>query len=663
MRTEATALRLLAAGTTFLSAFLLFEVQPMIAKLILPWFGGSAAVWTTAIVFFQVMLLLGYTYAHGISRRFSPRHQLYIHGGLLAASLLVLPVLPNPLWRPAGTEDPILRILGLLLTTVGLPYFALAATSPLTQAWLSRTRQIETKSLYRYYALSNVASLVALLAYPVVIEPWLAGRTQAVVWSAAYVLFAVMCLALGWQTLAGEAATKHEPAVAPVGWGQQTQWLVLAFLASALSLSVTNHLCMNVAAIPFLWVLPLGLYLLTLILCFDSDRWYQRAIVLPLHAIVMVGAAWVLLNETPAWSVRVVIPVFSAALFTGCLFLHGELALRRPPAAQLTRFYLMMSLGGALGALVVALGAPYLLHANHELAATMFVIAMATLFLEYRRSLVTDLLWASVAVAVVVHTSASVLATESAARVRMRNFYGALRIVDTPGKRLMVHGVVSHGMQLRERPKLATTYYGRDSGVDLALRERRAVLQGGPLRVGVIGLGAGTLAAYGQPGDTFRFYELNPQVELLARREFSYLKDCAARVEMVLGDGRLSLEREAPQRFDVLVVDAFSGDSVPVHLLSREALDVYGRHLAAGGWLALHVSNTVLDLVPVARSLDPRQSAHLHVGVDESIGRSESDWVLIGKLTPELIARSLPLRGNLPRTWTDDHHDLLGILK
>ena len=656
-------LRALAAGTTFLSAFLLFEVQPMIAKLILPWFGGSAAVWTTALVFFQVMLLLGYTYAHGLTRRFSPRQQLYIHGGLLAASLLMLPVLPNPLWRPAGGEDPILRILGLLLTTVGLPYFALAATSPLTQAWLSRTQQVETKSLYRFYALSNIAALVALLAYPVVIEPWLAGRTQAVVWSAAYVLFAALCLGLGWQTLAGPAAAKRQPVAEPVGWGRQAQWLVLAFLASALSLSVTNHLCMNLASIPFLWVLPLGLYLLTLILCFDSDRWYRRMIVLPVHGVVMAGAAWVLLNETPGWSVRIVIPVFAVALFTGCLFLHGELALRRPAAGQLTRFYLMMSLGGALGALVVALGAPYLLHANHELAVTMGVIAMATLFMEYKRSLITDMLWACVAVAVVVYTSASVVATESAARVRMRNFYGALRIVDTPLQRSMVHGVVSHGMQLRDRPRIATTYYGRDSGVELALRERRAALPGASLRVGVIGLGAGTLAAYGQAGDTFRFYELNPQVELLARREFSYLKDSLARVEMVLGDGRLSLEREAPQRFDVLVVDAFSGDSVPVHLLSQEALAVYQRHLAAGGWLALHVSNTVLELVPVARSLAPRQAAHLHVEADEAIGRAESDWVLIGDLPPALLSRSRPLKAPLPRTWTDDHHDLLGILK
>jgi len=663
LRQRALALRVLAVVTTSLSAFLLFEVQPMIAKLILPWFGGSAAVWTTALVFFQVMLLLGYFYAHGLTRRFRPPQQLAIHAGLLAVSLLALPVLPNSTWRPAGSEDPVWRILGLLLATVGLPYFMLAATSPLVQAWLGRGEQLESRTLYRYYALSNVASLVALLAYPVVIEPWFSGRSQAWVWSGAYVVFAVFCLLLGRKALAGVSRAAEPKVASPVSAARQAQWLVLAFLASALSLAVTNHLCMNVAAIPFLWVLPLGLYLCTLILCFDSDRWYRRSVLLPLHALAMAGAAWALANETPSWSVRIIIPVFAAALFTGCFFLHGELALRRPAPAQLTRFYLIMSLGGALGALVVALGAPYLLQANHELPLTMIAVAMATLFLEYRRSLTTDLCWTVVAVAVLVWTSASILATESSARVRMRNFYGALRIVDTPDRTFMVHGVVSHGMQFRQRPRLATSYYGPGSGVEQAFREQRTLTPGRSLRIGVIGLGAGTLAAYGQPGDWFRFYELNPQVSLLAQRDFRYLQDTPARWAVTMGDGRLSLEREPAQRYDLLVVDAFSGDSVPVHLLSVESMAVYRRHLAEKGWLALHVSNSVLDLVPVARTLDPARSIHLHVEADDSIGRAESDWVLIGDFPQALRHRARPSPGSLPQPWTDDHHNLFGILK
>lgn len=656
-------LRVLAATTTFSSAFLLFAVQPMIAKLILPWFGGSAAVWSTALVFFQVMLLLGYAYAHALTRWLSPVWQFFVHGAVLIMSVAMLPVMPDPAWRPTGHENPAAWILGLLTVTVGLPYFALAATSPLTQAWLSRDGRIPASAIYRYYALSNGASLVALIAYPLVVERALPGPAQSYLWSAAFGLFALCCGWLGWRTM---TAARPAGALANVaeepGLARQMQWLVLAFVASALSLSVTNHLCMNVAAIPFLWVLPLAVYLSTLILCFDSDRWYRRAVALPIHGLALAGAAWVLLHETPEWSVRVLAPVFALTLFTGCFYLHGELAARRPATGQLTRFYLIMSLGGALGALTVALGAPVWLRANHELAIALSAVALTTLFLEYRRHLALDLAWAAVAVFVIVHTGGAAVAREAAARVSVRNFHGALRIVDQPERVTMVHGVVSHGTQLRDRPSLATAYYGPGSGIEFALRERRQAMHGRPLRVGVIGLGAGTLAAYGKPGDVFRFYELNAEVDRLARREFTYLRDSAAHCETVVGDGRLSLEREAPQRYDILAVDAFSGDSVPVHLLSREALAVYRRHLAPGGWIALHVSNSVLDLVPVARALDPEHAAHLHVDEDRAIGRSESDWVVLGVLTPA-IQRSSRATARRAKVWTDDHHDLFSVLK
>jgi SAM-dependent methyltransferase len=670
--------RWLAAATIFLGAFLLFQIQPILAKLVLPWYGGSAAVWAACILFFQAALFLGYVYAHWLTRSFSPRQQGVIHGVLLGVSLLTLPVVPGAEWKPGGGEDPLLGILSLLTVCVGLPHFLLAATSPLVQAWL--VRSTPWKLPYRFYALSNLASLGALLAYPVVVDPLLETQRQALYWSCGYILYAMVCGVMAVKSAGprgGEPSQRDEAEVEErPGRRRQLSWVVLAALPSLLSLAVTNHLTQNVAAIPLLWIVPLAIYLLTLILCFDGDGWYRRAVFLPLNALALSGAGYVLLRPELDTSLRLQLPLFSAALFVYCMFLHGELVRRKPSGRYLTQFYLMMALGGALGGVSVGLGAPYLLRGYYELPIGLAACAMTALFLEYRQSWTRDMLWAVVAVWSVVVASSSISAAEREAKVVDRNFYGGLRVFDkpargsTPAHRALVHGTITHGNQfadikMRREP---TAYYARGTGVDLALRE----FQGPSARIGVIGLGVGTLAAYGRTGDIYRFYEINPRVNELARGEFFYLRDSAARTETVLGDGRLSLEREPPQQFDVLVVDAFSGDSIPVHLLSLEAFRLYFRHLKPEGVLALHVSNIVLDLRPVAATA-ARELAKGVVAVgnqaDEQKLRFPAIWMLVAdkeqiESRPALKAAASPIP---PKpgfvAWNDRYSNLLGVLR
>ena len=670
--------RLLAAATTFLSAFLLFQVQPIIARQILPWFGGSAAVWTTCLLFFQCVLFFGYVYAHWITHRLRPRQQATLHTTLLILSLLALPAIPATTWKTTAGGEPITRILGLLAVTVGLPYAILSATSPLVQSWLSRA---PGQSLpYRFYALSNVASLLALLAYPVGIEPWLPVRAQALWWSVLYAVFALCCAQCAWYapSLAGTAAglpveagggdAPRPPAAAPLR--TRARWVTLAAIPTTLSLAVTNHLCQNVAPIPFLWIVPLGIYLLTLILCFDGDGWYRRGLFLPAYLAASAGAAWLLVHESPDNSVRLLIPFFAGLLFLACMYFHGELARRKPAAAQLTSFYLMMSLGGAIGALLVAIGAPLWLAGDYELVIALALAALALLMLEYRKHWALDAVCAAAAIALFVAASATIGAKRASARLSERNFYGSLRIVDSGGQRAMVHGVVSHGVQLLD-PRLRhelTAYYARGSGVERAVE----LLRKPGMRVGIIGLGVGNLAALAAPGDHYHFYELNPRVAALARSEFSFLSDCRGLVEITIGDGRLALEQQPPQRFDLLVIDAFSGDSIPFHLLSLEAIRQYHRHLAPGGVIAFHVSNSVLNLVPVARRLALAMGLaplHIHATADAALHRAESDWVLAGLPARWANAPALSALGVAPGTdapapvWTDDYSNLFQVLK
>jgi hypothetical protein len=666
----------------FLGAFLLFQIQPMIAKMILPWFGGSAMVWTACMLFFQTMLLLGYMYAHWLSRQTNPR-AYWLHIGLLAASLLLLPVIPSAWWKPAGDENPLPRILGLLLVTVGGPYFLLSSTSPLVQTWYSRRSGGATP--YRLFSLSNFASLLALLSYPVLVEPWVPTHIQGILWSCEYAVFALLLAWLAYGSAAHPslrlnlnsttAPSRSEDSESP-SCRQRAMWIILPACASFLLLATTNHLCQNIAVVPFLWIVPLSLYLLSFILCFDHAHWYRRKLMLPFYAAALAGAGYLLTYEVPGSLILLHIVAYLVTLFIACMFCHGELALRKPAPAHLTEFYLMVSLGGAAGSALVAVAAPLLFRSVYEFSLGLAACAALALILEYRRSLLTDALWAGLAVWLVVVSGAQITATAAGSRLMARSLYGSVRVSDSinprtgESERTLVHGVIAHGVQLlspalRREP---TGYYGRLSGAGRALQRPGAR----PLKVGIIGLGAGTMAAYGRLGDEYRFYELDPLIIQTAQDQFTFLRDSAAKVEIVAGDGRLALERERERRFDVLAVDAFSGDSIPVHLLSREAFQLYFDRLAPHGVLALHLSNSFLDLLPVAgRAAQAlgKSARVVEINQDFRQHRAHSQWVLLAD-SPQTLDRLLPPGSWSPapapawlRPWTDDYSNLFQILK
>jgi hypothetical protein len=676
---------LLYACTVFLSAFLLFQIQPMIAKIILPWFGGSAAVWITAMLFFQLMLLGGYLYAHWLVRSLKLKTQAALHATLLLASLAFLPVWPAAAWRPTGAEEPILRILGLLALSVGLPYFLLATTSPLIQAWYSaRHRQALP---YRLFALSNLASLLGLLAYPFLLEPHITLRQQSVGWSGAYAAFIVCCLAASLASLRGPAPeppgtaalpeTARAPgleasAAAPPPLREQLICLLLACCASTLMLAVTNHLTQNVASIPFLWILPLSLYLLSFVLTFDLERLYHRTVFLWLLSGALAVMSYALTYWTSRQNLRLVIFVFCAGLLVSCIFCHGEVVKRKPAPRYLTSFYLMLSAGGALGGLLVGGVAPLALPGYFELP--MALIACAILMLltaKLRTRRYTAAVCVLAALATIYLDSQYLLVYSRSARQMARNFYGSLRVLTYQGgtrdeNRVLVNGAVIHGKQFTDpaRSREHVSYYSAGSGVGLALRS----LGQAPLRVGVIGLGAGSLASFAEPGDLYRFYEINPLVETMARSEFSYLSQCPGKLEIVTGDGRLALEGEQPQRYDLLAVDAFSGDAIPVHLITAQALRLYFKHLAPGGLLALHITNSHLDLEPVVERLARDFGKQALVVVDrEGDGREISRWALLSSepIQAPLITKAALRLASRPelRLWTDDYNNLFQILK
>lgn len=669
--------RFLTAASIFLSAFLLFQVQPIMARFVLPWYGGSAAVWGACILFFQSLLFFGYLYAHWLSGRLGAGAQTLVHGSLLALSLVLLPIVPGAEWKPSGDADPMLGILGLLTACVGLPYFLLSSTSPLAQAWL--IRRTPHALPYRFYALSNLASLGALLAYPVVIERLWTLPAQASIWSAGYIAYVFVFGVLAWTSMGTPAAAKPggfaaREARAP--WATQVAWVLLAALPSALSLAVTNHLTQNVAAIPLLWILPLAIYLLTLILCFDSDGWYRRGLFLAGDVVLLTLAGYLLIRTELHTNLALQLPAFAAVLFCVSMSLHGELVRRKPAGGQLTHFYLLMALGGALGGVGVGLGAPYVLSGYYELPIALLACTLALFALEFRRNILLDAVLGSLIIWVGSTAGAFIVSSEAEAMAGGRNFYGGLRVIEHGPEetaapfREMVHGAIMHGTQFLDdaRRREPTAYYAHGTGADLALQAFRRPAG----RVGVIGLGSGAMAAYGIAGETWRYYELNPMVVDYARRYFTYLDDSAAAVETVIGDGRLSLEHEAPQGFSVLAVDAFSGDSIPVHLLSREAFELYFRHLRPDGVLAIHVSNAVLDLRPVvaaAASSFGKSAVEITVGPDSSKLRGESTWVLVAdekELTdkPVLVAAGALLAAQPSfAVWTDGYSNLLQVLR
>jgi MFS family permease len=686
----------------FSSAFLLFEVQPLIAKLILPWFGGVAAVWAVCLVFFQTVLLLGYLYAHLLTRQFHRREQGRIHAALLAASLFVLPILPRSSWQPSGHEDPALYILWLLTLTIGLPFFLLSSTSPLLQAWYARSRP--GVSPYRFYSLSNVGSLLALLIYPVVVEPKISSSHQAIGWSAAYVAIAALYAALALRrpsrsTVESPGAAVAASAATPrPGWKLQALWVSLAACGSALLLAVTNHITQNVASVPFLWVLPLGLYLLSFILCFEGQGWYQRGLFLRLLVVALGGMAYALAPAYSGLPLIVLLPLFCFGLFVCCMFCHGELARLKPDPSHLTLFYLMLSLGGALGAALVALVAPRIFSGFYELQISLGACAVL-IHIVHRRDPASPFHKARPVVArlglaaLIAIFAGALLFTvheqEARAIISVRNFYGVLRVKDqgpdvvvAKGKsapvtdqdgryRVLVNGTIDHGLQFLApaRRDLPTSYYGPNSGIGVVLR---AIEGTRPLRVGIIGLGAGTIATYGHPGDRYTFYEINPLDVLMARTEFTFLRDCRAEISIVPGDARLSLEHESPQQYDVLAVDAFTGDSIPVHLLTVEAFRLYFRNLVPRGVLAVHISNRYLNLAPVVAAAAVtlgKEAIEISNPDDHANGVFNSSWVLVGAPNSFEAEKQIEAAGHTIRRprrsqlWTDDYSSLFRVLK
>src|SRR5712691_4288698 len=773
-RGEPTGLAMLPfALTIFLSAFLLFQVQLLLAKFILPWFGGSPAVWTTCNLFFEVFLLGGYAYGHLISTRLTPQAQKRLHQTVLLASLAVLgvqaavwksPLTPDKSWQPASESAPIVHILILLAVCVGLPFLILSSTAPLLQACLRQTHSQD--SVYRLYALSNLGSLLALLSYPFLVEPWLSLRTQARVWSWGFLAFA-LCFGFcaqrsgkdeGPPATAPERteATATEEGASSPGKMPCGLWLALAACGSLSFLATTNQLCREVAVVPFLWVLPLSLYLLSFILCFARKNWYSRRWLHPAFGAALLAACFLLYQG--AWYRLIVqIAVYSGVLFVCCMVCHGELARLKPSPRHLTLFYLMVAGGGAIGGVFVAVLAPQLFSGFWEYQAGIGGTAalLCVVLLRDRESW----LWrggfsaqfAMMATAVLLPVSILLAAPESqAARglflvllilvllalllnrrkkkesgaakgrtvwisststlgvivlvlvvsvrsqpeqivARFRNFYGVLSIyVEDAGDPAeedyaLMSGRTTHGLQFRaeDKRKLPTSYYGEDSGVGLAviqMRERMQSTGKAPdLRIGAVGLGIGTMAAYGRAGDTIRFYEINPRVVQLATNSpyFSYVKDCSARIEIVRGDARISMTRELErgehQDFDVLVIDAFTGDAIPVHLLTKEAFAVYLQHLRQpNGVIAVHISNRFLDLQPVvfrAAKEYGLQAAWI-ASEEEDPGVFQSDWMLLSSDSEVLNSKEIreASESDVPqyphrRLWTDDYSNLFQALK
>ena len=647
------------AVTIFLGAFLLFAVQPILGRTLLPLFGGGPAVWTVCLLFFQIGLLGGYLYAHAAGRICRGRVSRYYHLAVLAVSLLFLPVGPKATLPGLGPE---LAVLALLAASAGLPYLVLASTGPLLQTWFHE--QFPGRSPYRLYSLSNIASMLALVSYPLLVEPLLSLSAQRALWSAGYVAYACCCGWCAWSHRQYNACPPSAAVRLPsrhVAW-----WIALSAAGSIILLAITNQMCQEVASTPFLWILPLAIYLMTFILAFDSPRWYirrwySRALSLAVPAACAVSAMGLVLPVT------VHIAVFSVTLFVCAMSCNGELANARPEPARLTHFYLAIASGGAIGGTLVALGAPLVFTSYLEFPLGLSLCCALILSRILVHDSAPGIAFDQRLIPTIGLTLAAVVplaflpGPEPLTTSSFRNFYGILRLRERTSiagpQREMRHGRITHGFQFIEQSKRAwpTSYYGPLSGVGLAINKLSH-----PANIGVIGLGAGTLAAYGKPGDRIRFYEINPDVIALSKNYFSFQRDSAAKVEVIEGDARMRLEQEPrPLEFDLLAVDAFSSDAIPTHLLTSECARIYRRHLKPGGVLAIHISNQSLDLAPVvagmARYLG-MQTIRIDSPEDQSHGTSTASWMLLSGKSDAAPPPSTAV-------WTDDHVSLWRIMR
>ena len=674
----------LYAVAIFLSSCLLFLAEPMAGKRLLPLLGGSAAVWTTCLVFFQTALLLGYFCAHALATRMRSAVQGIVYTALLALSLVQVWRSVNPDLR-ATSAHPIVSVLWLLTTLIGLPFLALSATSPLLQAWYAHELAASSEKggqPYRLFALSNFGSMLALIIYPWLVEPNFSLRTQALAWGAGFLLLLLVSALIALRLRNFNASESSVPAAVleqepHPAVSDRFLWLLLPACGSLMLSAMTNHLSQNVAAIPLLWIIPLIAYLLSFIVAFSGgDRFRPRWLMSLLLAIALGGVGVVLYKVEARLSFKLSILVFCVALFIICLYCHAELHRLRPSPRYATSFYLMIAAGGAIGATFVGVLAPVIFSGNYEIYYGLAFAAVLAFLVSWRQHILWRILWVPAMAAMVWLAVHKIKADELDNFAQMRSFYGTLSITQTVREggymeRTLIHGTIEHGMQIysKDLRMWPTTYYAHSSGVGLAMD---LCCDTRPRRVGMIGLGTGTLAAYGRKGDVFRFYEINPQVEPIARNVFTYLKESQAHIDIIHGDARLSLADEPPQGYDVLVVDAFSGDAIPVHLLTTQAMELYQRHLQPDGILAIHVSNQFLELAPeVQKQAEHAGYSAVFVVSPEDLDKGEysSDWVLVTKnvrflAEADVIEAQEPIK--MPQEvplWTDDYNSLLPLLK
>jgi hypothetical protein len=745
----------------FSSAFLLFQIQLIVAKHFLPWFGGTPSMWTTCMFFFQLLLVGGYLYAHLITKHLQLRSQGALHLVVIFATFIVLllcskawssPLLPDSGWKPRGPENPVWHLSVLLAISAGVPFFLLSTTGPLLQSWFAVT---QSGGPYRLYALSNLGSFAGLLSYPFVFEPRLTLRTQAWLWLAGFLCFALLCgfcarrlKSKAFPRSVIDIGEAHNDSATRPSFGQLIFWLVLASCGSVLFLATTNQICLNIAVVPLLWVLPLSIYLLSLAICFDRPRWYSRVLFHPALVASLVLAVF-LLNGGAIRTLVAHIIGYSLILFVLCMVCHGELARSKPSAQHLTSFYLMVALGGAVAGVFVVLIAPRVfslfweyqlglwltvlmafvalardraswLHDRFGLPAIAVFSAMlpASILLTMHNSvgpeywfLIAILLAALyittrgarpgfdenraraipwfVSFALLVLGVVLILSTRlqlQGAKLLSRNFYGTLTVTEVNGNDpewsayALSHGIISHGFQFRAPSKrsIPTSYYGTDSGVGRAiaeLRESRGGSDPDHLRFGVVGLGVGTLAAYARLGDYVRFYEINPAVIQIAGNQtyFSYLANCRAKLDIVSGDARLSMERELErglkQNFDLLVIDAFSGDAPPIHLLTKQAFRIYLNEADRSGIIAVHITNTFVDLRRVIGAVAEELGVQYRFMQSDGDSRitKYNDWALLwqdsGRPGINPAPTSTAAFRERVRPWTDDYSNLFQVLR
>ena len=675
-------LGLLFAGAVFLAAFLLFLVEPIAARELLPVLGGSASVWITCLVFFQIALLAGYLYAHWLARR---PYWLFHLAVLVVATASAIGWVAHPLVVSDTNSHPVFLVFTTLSYTIGLPFLVLASTGPLLQAWWARIYGGGTP--YRLYALSNLGSLLALAIYPVVVEPMLNLRGQRIVWCCGFAAFALVSSSLTHIARA-DAAASPAPAqnldAEPAPLAHKLLWVLMPMGAAMQLCAVTAYLTANVAAIPLLWVLPLGVYLLTIIFTFQFRARLPWGIIARVLVVMLGALAYSLSRTNVGWPLWVSLTFFLIELFFACYFLHSAAYARRPQrASEATLFYLLFAAGGALGSFLIGIGAPLVFRLNLDLPITFLVTALLALAVNWRSNWSQRMVWivASGAMAVLVFMVRNAYMHDTT--VTMRNFYSSLRVTEDryqyPGAtlRTLLNGSIQHGTQLFGTDELRhtpTTYYSINSGVGYALD---FCCQSRPRHIGVIGLGAGTIAAYGRPGDHIRYYEINPAVEPIARNVFTYIRESAAQIDVVAGDARNSLANEPPQHFDVLAVDAFTGDAIPLHLLTAEALALYRRHLAPGGIIAFHISNQHVNLGPpigLVAANAGMQARLISSVVDpdhpesSQAGEFSATWVLVTDNAaffdqPEVAVHAKPVRLEAGlRLWTDDYSAPLPVI-